>query len=376
MSPGVALLALSGASAGAAARCAAYGPAVTAAAPPALAVSESSGLAVSRVRPGVLYTHDDSGGAAVLYALRDTGEVLGGHPLPRGWNRDWEALAAGPCPRHWTTAELGACLYIGDLGDNQAQRPRVVVRVLKEPAAGDLVGSPLTLLETWRLTYPDGAQDAEALLVHPQTGSVDVLTKRLDGRRHLFRVPAGVQDGTDKTLQALGRLAVSAWSGDPWVTDAAWSPTGDAVVVRTYTTFGIWWVNPCAPDGWWLRPPDRVVPAPSVRQGEAVALGKAGQLFSTSEGHPMPLLVQTCLEPLAPQSCGPSTTDKGAGDAAPPAPPPAEQESAGPTAPAARGCTAMSPTPPSGRLSWVLGPLAVVFCGRRVRLRDPSSKTR
>ena len=178
--------------AGAANRCAAYGPATTVAAPPGLAVTESSGLAVSRTRRGVVYTHDDSGGAAMVYALRETGEVLGGHPLPRGWNNDWEALAAGPCPHRLGAATTGSCLYIGDLGDNRSQRPRVVVRVVVEPAEGDPVGTPLSLLETWRLTYPDGPQDAEAMLgqEEPSMGREEWFwlgpdPKRSDGQHNL-----------------------------------------------------------------------------------------------------------------------------------------------------------------------------------------------
>ena len=284
-------------------RCGAYGSPALLAEFPALAVSESSGLAVSSSRVGVLYTHDDSGGAAVVHAITTLGDVLGGHPLPKGWNNDWEALEAGPCPASGSLDPTASCLYVGDLGDNRAKRPRVVVRVVEEPAASAEVGTPLSLVDSWKLRYPDGPQDAEALLVHPRSGAVDVLTKRLDGQSRIYRVPANSVPQQEQVLEALGSLSVTSWADDPLVTGAAWSPSGDTVVVRTYTSLGVWTVDPCTPDGWWTRPPDQVLAAPRSRQGEAVAVGPDGQIFTTSEGHPMPLFVQACLEPGPPRAC-------------------------------------------------------------------------
>lgn len=280
--------------------CGGHGPPVEVAAPAALSVHESSGLAASRVRPGVLYTHDDSGHAPVLHALTQDGEALGAHPMPRGWINDWEDLAAGPCP-----PEAGPrdCLYVGDIGDNLHKRDFVLIRVLVEPAAEVSAGAPLEMWATWRVRYPGGPRNAEALLVHPQTGAVTLLTKSLSGPTELFAVPRGMVESRDPTqLEAVGTLDVYGWSGDRLVTGADWDPDGDRVVVRTYGSLLIFDAPPCDPMSWWTTAP-LVLDAPDELQGEAVTIGLDGHLYTTSEGHPMPLSRVDCLDPRPAPPC-------------------------------------------------------------------------
>src|SRR5262245_44719285 len=86
------------------------GPCVVAAGPTALPdVVESSGLAISRRTPGVLWTHNDSGSDAVLFAIDKDGRLLGRVRVPVR-TRDWEDVSAARCPS-------GDCLYIADIGD-------------------------------------------------------------------------------------------------------------------------------------------------------------------------------------------------------------------------------------------------------------------
>src|SRR6187402_3312843 len=59
-------------------------------------VPEASGLAVSR-RFGLLWTHNDSGNDAVLFALDESGAVHGRVRVPARM-RDWEDVAASSCP--------------------------------------------------------------------------------------------------------------------------------------------------------------------------------------------------------------------------------------------------------------------------------------
>ena len=61
------------------------------------AIGESSGVAVSRTYPGVLWTHNDSGDDAVLYAIDMAGNLIGRFPVSGARNRDWEDIDLGPC---------------------------------------------------------------------------------------------------------------------------------------------------------------------------------------------------------------------------------------------------------------------------------------
>ena len=56
-------------------------------------VTEASGLVGSRVNPGVLWTHNDSGGQARVIAITETGQLLGTWNLPGANARDYEDMA-------------------------------------------------------------------------------------------------------------------------------------------------------------------------------------------------------------------------------------------------------------------------------------------
>ena len=91
-------------------------------------ITEASGLAVSRDNGGVVWTHNDSGGAASLYALGRRGELRATLPLSGAINVDWEDMAIGPGP-----AGGPDWLYAADIGDNDAVRPSVRVYRVAEP---------------------------------------------------------------------------------------------------------------------------------------------------------------------------------------------------------------------------------------------------
>src|SRR2546427_279731 len=74
---------------------------------------EASGIAVSRAHPGVLWTHNDSGDSATVYAITLAGNLLATYRVPGATAVDWEDIALGPCPEH-----AGRCLFIADTGDN------------------------------------------------------------------------------------------------------------------------------------------------------------------------------------------------------------------------------------------------------------------
>ena len=98
-------------------------------------IPETSGLAVSRQHPGLLWTHNDSGSAAVLFALDTAGTLRGRVRIPIR-TRDWEDVSAARCPS-------GDCLYIADIGDNRRTRRQVQIYRVPEPAPGDAETAPL-----------------------------------------------------------------------------------------------------------------------------------------------------------------------------------------------------------------------------------------
>ena len=74
---------------------------------PADVLRESSGIAVSRTTPGLLWTHNDSGDRAMIYATNFEGAILAGSRVRGAEARDWEDISVGPCPKD---SEDGSCI--------------------------------------------------------------------------------------------------------------------------------------------------------------------------------------------------------------------------------------------------------------------------
>ena len=95
-------------------------------------------------------------------------------------NDDWEDIAG-------IKDSTGECfLYIGDIGNNSRTKTVQTVYRVKEPTDFSKDSSKKNPLltgdaEAFKFSYPDIMHDAETLLVHPQTGEIYVITKRLSG---------------------------------------------------------------------------------------------------------------------------------------------------------------------------------------------------
>jgi hypothetical protein len=187
-------------------------------------LTESSGVAASRRQPGVLWTLNDSGHAPWIFATDTLGRDLGAFRVTG--DGDWEAIALGPCGRR-------ECLYIADTGDNDENRRQVRIFRVPEPAvpASSPITPPADVLE---LRYPDGPRDVEAAFVGSD-GTIFLFSKGRQGRAWAHRIPARAwtERGT-VVAEPLGKLPIATSGLGNLVTDAALSPTGDRVAIRTY----------------------------------------------------------------------------------------------------------------------------------------------
>jgi MYXO-CTERM domain-containing protein len=316
-------------------------------------ILEASGLAYARDRAGVWFTHNDAGGQPELYAFELGGTFIGTHLVEGGGFGDWEALSHGPCP------DSGSCLYIGDVGDNGRARAYVSVYAVREPVEGESA----RVIATWNASYPDAtARDSEALMVHPITGRIDLITKEDAAACSIYRFP---EQPTGDALGVLGRVASLSFEGEGGsrtVTGADWDPDGDRVVIRTYSTAYEWRADPCDPDAHWGADP-RALPTSDV-QGEALAYNAIGDIVTCSEGSPMVVKRLVCSE--AGQGSG--GCDTGLDDSA------LDDDSSVFTPPSDDGgCACSSSERPTG--AWTL--LALVFsCVRTRRRRCPDRSLR
>jgi len=255
------------------------------------AVRESSGLVASRRNPGLLWTHNDSGDGPFLYALDEQGMRRGVWRVSGAEADDWEDIAAGPGPQPGSSY-----LYVGDIGDNEEARSEITVYRVSEPevtpsAADSRRKSPLATepAEAIRLQYPDGRHNAEALLVHPVTGDIYVITKTLEAAPSVYKLAAPYTTSALNKLRLLGTIR-SVPIG--LITGGDVAPDGNGVVLCDY--FG----------AYELRLPDSAsffdevwgqaasgIDLGTRRQGESVCYGAGGDaLYATSEERPTPLI--------------------------------------------------------------------------------------
>jgi len=239
------------------------------------AATELSGLVLSTVRRGVLWSVNDSGNPAALLAFTTRGRPLGEVAVSGALNTDWEDIATG---RRGT-------LLVGDIGDNLAQRPSISVIKVPEPPAGAVAVAPAARYE---LRYPDGARDAETLLFDRRDGSLVVVSKS-------FGPPGGiyvVRRPSSRAVTTLRRAGTLKLDDGEAVTAGDVSADGRTIVLRTYDRAFAWRRRAGESVARALRRRPCVADADLLRegQGESLALTADGRAFYTvPEGEQPPL---------------------------------------------------------------------------------------
>ncbi|NUP09857.1 MAG: hypothetical protein HOW73_27740 [Polyangiaceae bacterium] len=247
---------------------------------------EASGLAASSVHEGAFYAHNDSGDTARFFAFGADGSDLGTYDVAGANAIDWEDMSRGPC-----ADPKKSCLYFGDIGDNDTERKTYVVYRVEEPATLG-PGTFTVQSEAFTFRYPDGSHNAEALLVHPTTGVVYIVTKSASAAK-IFAFPTPLDSKKTATLVELGEATVPDLI--PLVTGGDIHPSGTGVLLRTYTSI---WLYPIARGGTVeaaLAAKPCSLPTSVERQGETVAWTPSGDGYrSISEGSRQTVHGVTC----------------------------------------------------------------------------------
>jgi hypothetical protein len=253
---------------------------------------ESSGLAISRTQPGVLWSHNDSGDGPNLYAIDMGGKLLARVKVANAAARDWEDISAGRCPAEMSqtdAAEQVQCLYIADTGDNNNVRQDVTVYIVVEPRVGGSGAQTTTVpARSFHFRYPDKPTDAEALAVLPN-GDITIVSKGRSGTIDFFSIPApnvtrALASGETITAQYAGNTGIQPdQQTGQLVTAAAMSPDGKTLAVRTYYEVFFFELETEGGQTRWrdLRRPCSLGDAEP--QGEAIDYLDANTLLLTSE---------------------------------------------------------------------------------------------
>lgn len=247
------------------------------------ALRELSGLAPSHRQPARWWAVNDSGNAPQLHAFDAAGRGLGAVTIGPTSGFDWEALAAFD----WRGE---AWLAVGDIGDNLGLRREVSVLLLPEPEPQ----LARTTARELRFRYPDGARDAEALMVDAAAGQI-LIAEKARGAAALYAL-----DLEGPLRQVARRLAdiPQAWpASDDFpvlhrraISDMALSRDGTRWALLDERQVLMFERRPS--ESWQevLRRRPQVWPLPRDRRlYEALAFDEAGALWIAPEGSAPPL---------------------------------------------------------------------------------------
>ena len=196
--------------------------------------------------------------------------LVGTHPVAEEYR--YSSGAVGPCA-------AGSCLYVADIGDNDAARRHISIYRVAEPSHLNTIAHA----EVFKAAYPDGSHDAEAFLAMPD-GALYIITKGSTGPIALYRFPSSLRSDTVMTLERVGTTKMGMTrKADDWITDAAVSLDGSRIVLRTHHALFVYASTTLLAGVW--KEEDRIdLDDVGEPQGEGVSFGPDDAIYLVGEG--------------------------------------------------------------------------------------------
>ena len=188
---------------------------------------EASGLVASRINKGMLWTINDSGNDARLFLIDNKGNTIHSYWIDKATNIDWEDLTI------YTDDTGKSKIYIGDIGDNYTIRKNINIIVLDEPIFGDPNDTIITNYKNYQFKYPDGAKDAETIMLDPLTSTLFVITKREENVR-IYEAP--MMSNISDTLDLIFKKALPFYN----VTSGDVTANGEEILLKSYDSIYYW----------------------------------------------------------------------------------------------------------------------------------------
>ena len=239
------------------------------------AIREASGIVASRINPGVLWLHNDSGNRRALYAINTQGKHLGVYFISGCDVQDWEDIAIGSSNNSGVNY-----IYIGAIGDNHLKRgSRSICRIVEPKVDAHQAPVKMRIAVDARLdfTYPKGRADAEALMIDPQGQVLYIISKRSKPAT-VFELPLPIQPYSQATAKPVAVLPYR------YVVAADISADGNEILIKTYTDVYYWKRLTKENLSNTLKRPPTVLPYRWETQGEAISWSaNASGYFTVSE---------------------------------------------------------------------------------------------
>lgn len=223
-------------------------------------IVESSGLAASQKHPGIVYTINDSGDVARVFAVDvATGKVVGVTTVANAKWDDAEAMAI-----------RAGKLWVADVGANRGVGTERALYAFDEPGTGN----HKVEADRYPITLDGGEVEFEAFAFLP--GRVDLYGKGWPISR-AFQIVGGLTKSGPNVARLTPRTA------PPWTADATTTPDGRYVLLH-----GAVQVEVRDARNWRLVHADVI---PMLSQGETIAMEASGRSYLIgSEGANSPLV--------------------------------------------------------------------------------------
>ncbi len=228
-------------------------------------INEASGIVAGIKNKDSFWVHNDGGDKNRIFLTDKNGKGVKEFYLSGAINRDWEAIAIG-------NFSDGSFLYIGDIGDNNNQFGEYVIYRLPEPDVA--TNSPMTNtingVERITYQYPDGARDAECLMIDHQTKDIYILTKR-EQKKRLYRLSFPQSYTAKMTAEFIEEVNFSEGSNQAfYITDGNISPDNQEIIIKNYLQIFHWRRQNNESVANTLKRTTQIVPYTFEPQGEGV----------------------------------------------------------------------------------------------------------
>lgn len=266
---------------------------------------ETSGITPSSRSTDLFWTHGDSSGQPLLYAVSKDGALQGTLRIQGVKNLDWEDISSFKLnDRSW--------LLVADTGNNNGARKNCSLLVVAEPDPKTLSPAAETKAAVeWTIpvVFPDGPHDCEAVSVQATEKRVYLISKRTtpptvyalplekeaqpaDGKARLVGPLAGVPqpNGRQKILP----VPTGRYRGQ--VTALAFAPGGDVAAVLTYGDTLLYVREPGENWGAALARAPQILAPHDLPQAEAICFTSDGLALLVTGEENKPVLLRYKLK--------------------------------------------------------------------------------
>ncbi|MGI4020083.1 MAG: hypothetical protein ACRYFA_01125 [Janthinobacterium lividum] len=253
-------------------------------------LKEISGIASSRINKNILYVHNDSGDTSRFFVITPSGQLKStfyfkadqAHPNVNVV--DCEDIAVGPGP-----AKGKSYVYLGDIGDNGSSRNLITIYRFLEPVVTENKLPHTIKSEALHLKYPDGAHDAETLMVDPVEKLFYIVTKREDSVS-VYTAPLNASFTDTIVLTKRCKIHFAGLPLLKWITGGDIAADGNQILLRSYQKVYYWRRQKNEPVWKALQSKPTELPCTAEKQSEAIGFTADGKnYYSTGEGKNAPL---------------------------------------------------------------------------------------